>query len=112
MKKKIAGTVLSLFILTVLIALGSVAYAEGTRDLVANGGYRPYTERYDATTLGKQRLSVMHFYANKGETVCLGTSVSNAKRIRSLRATTCPWKFSRYGPTAIPIRHSDRLRSK
>jgi hypothetical protein len=56
--------------------------AEGTGDFgddPDNGGYRPYTERYNAATQGEDRLSVMHVYLNKGETVYFGTSVSNAK---------------------------------
>lgn len=70
------------------------AHAEGTRDLVANGGYRPYTERYNATTLGQQRQSVTHVYLKAGETVCLGTSVANAKLYNISNGTNTDFLFS------------------
>jgi hypothetical protein len=68
-----------LAVLVALLVFAPQAFAEGTRDLVSNGGYRPYTERYNSLTLGDPRLSVMHVYLEKGETVYLGTSVANAK---------------------------------
>ncbi|MCH4180134.1 MAG: Cna B-type domain-containing protein [Atopobiaceae bacterium] len=65
--------------LILCLCMAPQAHAEGTKDLVANGGYRPYTERYNALTQGENRLSVMHVYLKQGETAYFGTSVSTAK---------------------------------
>jgi hypothetical protein len=64
------------------LTAGTVS-AEGSRDLCEGAsptvGYRPYTERNSAETAGEVRDQVIMVYMNKGETVCFGTSVSNAK---------------------------------
>lgn len=84
----------ALAILVALLVFAPPAFAEGTRDLVSNGGYRPYTERYDATTLGLQRMSVMHVYMEAGETACIGTSVANSKLYTTSDGTNSGWLFS------------------
>jgi len=57
--------------------------AEGSRELCegasASVGYRPYTERNSSETAGEVRDQVIKVYMKQGETVCFGTSVSNAK---------------------------------
>ena len=54
------------------------AYAEGSKDLVAYGGYRPYTERYNASTAGESRLTELYVYVKEGETISFGTSIKDA----------------------------------
>ncbi len=48
--------------------------AEGSRDLVANGGSRPYTEWRTDTTAGILRRTVLKVYANGNEVINLGSS--------------------------------------
>ena len=91
--------VLSTFIMAfafvfTMVAMPAPAAAEGTSDLVANGGYRPYTERYNSSTLGQQRLSVMHVYMNAGETAYFGTSVADAKLYNTSNGTNSDYLFS------------------
>ncbi|WP_180953018.1 Cna B-type domain-containing protein [Eggerthella timonensis] len=54
------------------------AHAEGSKELVAHGGYRPYTERYNASTAGESRLTELYAYVKEGETVSFGTSIKDA----------------------------------
>ena len=94
-----AGVIRSVLIAIALVAVAMSlsalpAQAEGTRDLIANGGYRPYTERYNATTQGEERQSVMHVYLRAGETVYLGTSVANAKLYNTSNGTNTDFLFS------------------
>ncbi|MBW4419159.1 MAG: DUF11 domain-containing protein [Myxacorys californica WJT36-NPBG1] len=50
------------------------AIAEGSRELVKNGGSRPYTEwRTDSTSTFKRR-TILKVYANAGEVINLGSS--------------------------------------
>lgn len=45
---------------------------------MAHGGYRPYTERYNASTAGENRLTELYVYMKEGETVSFGTSIKDA----------------------------------
>lgn len=60
------------------LAAATPAHAEGSKELVAHGGYRPYTERYNASTAGESRLTELYAYVKEGETVSFGTSVKDA----------------------------------
>ncbi len=51
------------------------AKAEGSKDMVKNGGYRPYTEWANNTTGGIVRKTLLKVYAKDGETINLGSSV-------------------------------------
>ena len=49
-------------------------YAEGSRDLVENGGHRPYTEYQTRDTGPFPRRTVLQVYAEAGETINVGSS--------------------------------------
>jgi hypothetical protein len=51
------------------------AYSEGSRDMVKNGGDRPFTEWADDTTASVPRKTLLKVYAVSGETIYLGSSV-------------------------------------
>ena len=68
----------ALCVLALACATAPPAHAEGSKDLVAHGGYRPYTERYNASTAGENRLTELYAYVKEGETVSFGTSVKDA----------------------------------
>lgn len=77
---RLAAVLLStvLCALALACATASPAHAEGSKDLVAHGGYRPYTERYNASTAGESRLTELYAYVKEGETVSFGTSIKDA----------------------------------
>lgn len=81
-QKVLAVALAAMFVLVTACALSlssaEDAYAEGSKDLVANGGYRPYTERYNASTAGEDRLTEIFVYAKEGEVIQFGTSVKGA----------------------------------
>ncbi|MEC4813532.1 MAG: hypothetical protein SAK29_09715 [Scytonema sp. PMC 1069.18] len=52
--------------------------AEGSKELVSNGGYRPYIEWSNSTTASINRRTTMKVYVQAGETVYLGSSVANS----------------------------------
>ena len=63
------------------------AQAEGSKDLVKNGGYRPYIEWYIsksyysgqlASQTVMKRRQVINVYAKAGETIYFGSSVYSA----------------------------------
>lgn len=56
------------------LGLGQVVRAEGSRDLVRNGGSRPFTEWRTTTTGGIKRRTLLNVYAKAGETIYLGSS--------------------------------------
>lgn len=58
-------------------AFSSAAFAEGSADLVKNGGNRPYLEWSSKEYFGVKRKSVVYVYANKGETIYFGSSVKD-----------------------------------
>ncbi len=76
MGKKRYFSVLGAF--TFLICLagleGSAAYAEGSRELVSNGGDRPYLEFRSTLNAGIRRRTIIKVYAQEGETINLGSS--------------------------------------
>jgi uncharacterized repeat protein (TIGR01451 family) len=51
--------------------------AEGSKELVANGGNRPYTEWRTNTTGSITRRTLLKVYANAGEVINLGSSAVN-----------------------------------
>ncbi|MGF1937123.1 MAG: lamin tail domain-containing protein [Nostoc sp. ChiQUE02] len=62
----------------VLCALGQgiqPSWAEGSKELVADGGYRPYLEWASTTTAGITRQTTLQVYVQAGEIVNLGSSV-------------------------------------
>lgn len=82
MKKQLAIVAVVVTVLCLLI--GSSAFAEGSRDLIAKGvetgeGERPFLE-WDAGnyTSGVERINVLQVYAKAGETIYLGSSVDAA----------------------------------
>ncbi len=56
------------------IGFSQPAIAEGSRELVKNGGNRPFTEWRTDTTGGILRRTVLKVYAAAGETIHLGSS--------------------------------------
>ncbi len=77
-------TVIALSMCAVCSAAG-VAYAEGSKELVENGGYRPYLEWNNLTNLGMDRENVIYVYAKVGETIYFGSS-ENAQNEASISA--------------------------
>ncbi|MCC5600998.1 DUF11 domain-containing protein [Nostoc favosum] len=51
------------------------SWAEGSKELVSDGGYRPYLEWSDLTAAGIVRKTTLKVYVEAGETVNLGSSV-------------------------------------
>jgi hypothetical protein len=56
------------------------ARAEGSKELTANGGYRPWLMYRNANETGTsvQRRTVIYAYAQEGETLNMGSSVTNS----------------------------------
>lgn len=52
--------------------------AEGSKELVSDGGYRPYLEWSDLTAAGIIRKTTLKVYVQQGETVNLGSSVNTS----------------------------------
>ncbi|MEH1858835.1 MAG: hypothetical protein V7L21_12680 [Nostoc sp.] len=52
--------------------------AEGSKELVSDGGYRPYLEWSDLLLAGIVRKTILKVYVQQGETVNLGSSVSTS----------------------------------
>ena len=76
-----------LTLLLLLLFAPASARAEGSKDLVEDGGYRPYIEWYISKSyysgqLASQavlkRRQVIHVYAKEGETLYFGSSVHSA----------------------------------
>ena len=72
--------------ITCLIALVTIIYgtcfntevvkAEGSKEMVKNGGYRPYTEWTSSdTSAGIVRKTLLKVYVKSGEKINLGSSV-------------------------------------
>ncbi|WP_334900248.1 hypothetical protein [Nostoc sp.] len=51
------------------------SWAEGSKELVSDGGYRPYLEWSDLLLAGIVRKTILKVYVQQGETVNLGSSV-------------------------------------
>ncbi|MGO0059115.1 hypothetical protein ACTID9_03715 [Brevibacillus fluminis] len=64
--------------LGIVSATPLLAHAEGSKDLIRNGGYRPYLEWDSSKTSNIVRQNVMKVYAKEGETIDLGSSVTDA----------------------------------
>ena len=56
------------------LGMASTVQAEGSRELVQNGGNRPFTEWKTTSTGGLLRRTVLNVYAAAGETIHLGSS--------------------------------------
>ncbi|MFN6569269.1 lamin tail domain-containing protein [Dendronalium sp. ChiSLP03b] len=63
------------FVLCVLGQGIQPSWAEGSKELVADGGYRPYLEWASTTTAGITRQTTLQVYVQAGEIVNLGSSV-------------------------------------
>jgi fimbrial isopeptide formation D2 family protein/uncharacterized repeat protein (TIGR01451 family) len=57
-----------------LLGMAPTASAEGSRELVQNGGDRPFTEWKTTSTGGLLRRTLLNVYAEAGETIHLGSS--------------------------------------
>jgi uncharacterized repeat protein (TIGR01451 family) len=68
------GSSLVLLIAAVVGSWTQPAHAEGSRDLTASGGDRPYLEYRTDTNGGILRRTIIYVYANSGETINLGSS--------------------------------------
>ncbi len=58
--------------------LAAPAQAEGSKELVQNGGNRPYTEWSTSTTANIERKTKLKVFVKSGETINLGSSVHNS----------------------------------
>lgn len=63
------------FVLCILGQGIQPSWAEGSKELVADGGYRPYLEWANTTTAGITRQTTLQVYVQAGEIVNLGSSV-------------------------------------
>jgi uncharacterized repeat protein (TIGR01451 family) len=76
MKRLVSSVVLLLYSLGYCI---QPVRAEGSKELVSDGGYRPFLEwTPGSTTAGIPRRTVLQVYVEAGETVNLGSSVHNS----------------------------------
>lgn len=75
MKLKVITRIITLaFVIALLWTIS--CFAEGSVDLARNGGYRSYLEWDQALkTAGISRTNTLNVYAQKGETISLGSSV-------------------------------------
>lgn len=78
LRRAVAALCIALAAAALILIAAPPAHAEGSKELVAHSGYRPYTERYNASTAGESRLTEIYVYAKEGETVSFGTSVKDA----------------------------------
>ncbi|MDO4563566.1 MAG: S-layer homology domain-containing protein [Clostridia bacterium] len=76
MTKKILQTLVVTAV--IVIAAATSVLAEGSRDLVANGGYRPSLEWNTSTLAGIARQTTLEVYVQKGESVYFGSSVKES----------------------------------
>ncbi len=77
----LSGIILGLFTLTLLSwsSWTGSAQAEGSRELVQNGGNRPFIEWAPGTYLaGIERATSFYAYAKQGETILLGSSSASS----------------------------------
>ena len=73
--KIFTNLIFTIFILNLWTA---AAKAEGSKDLVKNGGDRPYTEWSTAISANIERKTKLKVFVKSGETVNLGSSVHNS----------------------------------
>ena len=69
---------LLLAVMSASMLISGNVFAEGSRDLIKNGGNRPYLEWYEGTTLGITRKNTMNVFARAGEKILIGSSVYKA----------------------------------
>lgn len=93
MKCLIKGTVVPALVLATVIS-GVMGFAEGSKELVdvsgraadaAQNAYRPYLDWRDRDQFGMPSKNIVYVYANEGETVYLGSNVTEAND-RSIEA--------------------------
>ncbi|WP_195268143.1 SpaA isopeptide-forming pilin-related protein [Eubacterium sp. 1001713B170207_170306_E7] len=80
-KKIYSWLLYSMSLLLVLLAVMFFPHAvraEGSINLTENGGYRPYTEWSAEKTSNMERKQIIKVYANSGETLYFGSSVTEA----------------------------------
>ncbi|MEG1431383.1 SpaA isopeptide-forming pilin-related protein [Eubacterium sp.] len=75
----IKGMIGFVLLLTMFIFFSGRVHAEGSADLVENGGYRPYTEWTNKTTSGLLRHQIIKAFVKEGETVYFGSSVTKSE---------------------------------
>ena len=69
------------FVLVNLFSWIPIVYAEGSRELVKDGGYRPYLLFGNNSGFGIAYQSTLKVFVKAGETVLLGSSVENSAQI-------------------------------
>ena len=66
--------------MSIMLFAAFTVNAEGSRELVQNGGYRPFLEWFTSKkTAGLTRTNSIHVFAKAGETISFGSSVHSAK---------------------------------
>lgn len=75
----IKGMIGFVLLLTMFIFFSGTVKAEGSADLVKNGGYRPYTEWTSKSTSGLVRHQIIKAFVKEGETVYFGSSVTKSE---------------------------------
>lgn len=74
--KKISIRTMVMCALTITaLSASATAYAEGSKDLIENGGYRPFLEWQEGDQMGFPRRNVVYVYAQQGEIIEFGSSV-------------------------------------
>ena len=61
-----------------VVFCGHQAFAEGSKELVSQGGYRPYIEQYGSSLAEESRITEIGVYVKAGETLYFGSSVKSA----------------------------------
>ncbi|MEO1068955.1 MAG: hypothetical protein AAFW95_07515, partial [Cyanobacteria bacterium J06638_6] len=76
----VTGVLPATLLCTVAFLLGGnlPARSEGSRDMVEDGGDRPFTEWANSTTAGIPRRTLLKVYVQAGETLNLGSSVHDS----------------------------------
>lgn len=64
-----------LWALCLLVLSPASAMAEGSKDLVLYGGYRPYIEQYGSSSADESQTTEVGVYVRSGETLYFGSSV-------------------------------------
>lgn len=75
--KPLSAVISTVLLCTVALMAGPTqsVRAEGSREMVADGGDRPFTEWASSTTAGIPRQTLLKVYVQAGETLNLGSSV-------------------------------------
>jgi hypothetical protein len=91
--KKVMSIIMAVSILLLQVLTATDVFAEGTKDITADSGQRPYSEQYNYV-FSLAHTSVMHVYLRQGEKLFLGTSVSDAKLYNDNNGVPSDWLFS------------------